>query len=158
MRNYLLNIGGMVAGAVVITAVSAGLQRNINAAPELVDTTVPEEVAPPANIQPPATPELITSPGYVEPPTYVYEPDQEFSLINAHSQYMFYFYASPSDASDWENDILGDSVLGPGESVSININDNRQTCLYDFRAILEDGSEFSEFEVNICQLASYTFN
>ncbi|PZO59963.1 MAG: hypothetical protein DCF15_02665 [Phormidesmis priestleyi] len=68
-----------------------------------------------------------------------------------------YFYASPSDIDSWEDDILGDSVLYSGDSIRINIADDRQNCLYDFRAVFEDGSESTRYEVNICDLSRYIF-
>lgn len=93
-----------------------------------------------------------------DPPTLLsrYQ-DYRFELVNGHSSTMMYFYASPSDIDSWEDDILGDAVLYAGDSIRINIADDRQSCLYDFRAIFEDGSESTRYEVNVCDLSRYTF-
>ncbi|NCS24138.1 MAG: hypothetical protein GPI96_06310 [Microcystis aeruginosa BS13-02] len=85
--------------------------------------------------------------------------DITFTLENKTKVNMTEFYASPSGVKSWENDILGDDVLGSGEQVEININDERTTCNYDFKAKFADGDVVEKYDVNICELAggSYEF-
>jgi len=66
-----------------------------------------------------------------------------FELVNMTDRELLEFYASPPDEESWEEDILGEDILGPGESVEIVIDDAREDCLYDFMGVLgpaPDGS------------------
>lgn len=87
-----------------------------------------------------------------------------FDLINKTGRPIERFFASPANISDWEDDILGDYVLPPGQQVTITIEDNRNDCFYDFMATLGpslDGrvghGEMIHSKINICSLASYEF-
>lgn len=80
-----------------------------------------------------------------------------FRLINGQSQSIYYFYASPSNVDSWEEDILGSSTLPSNSSIQVTIDDNRESCYYDFKAVFSDGSSSSEYDINVCTLSSYTF-
>lgn len=84
-----------------------------------------------------------------------------FTLVNGAEDTLMEFYASPPDVGEWEEDILGEDVLEPGESVSITIADGRDDCDYDFLAVFEtyDGEEY-ELEhtgVEICDGQTYVY-
>lgn len=83
--------------------------------------------------------------------------DITFTLENETKVYMTEFYASPSDIENWENDIFGDDVLGPGDNAEININDERRTCNYDFKAKFADGDVVERYNIDICELADGTY-
>ena len=70
---------------------------------------------------------------------------------------MLRFYASDSRKSDWEEDILGDSVLNNGRSVTINIDDGSGACVYDFRAEFTNGQVLTRMNINVCQIADYYY-
>jgi hypothetical protein len=80
--------------------------------------------------------------------------DVEYVLTNSTSATVLEFYTSPVDVSSWENDLLAQTDLMPGESVSVLIGDGREQCEYDVMFVFEDGSEFTD-TVDICQLSSY---
>lgn len=80
-----------------------------------------------------------------------------FKMTNGSDQVITHFYASPPTTSDWEDDILGVGVLSPGESVNITINDSREDCFYDFRAVYEDGSESIATKQQVCDGSEYVF-
>ena len=70
---------------------------------------------------------------------------------------MLRFYASDSRKSDWEEDILGDSVLNNGRSVTVNIDDGSGACVYDFRAEFTNGQVLTRMNINVCQIADYYY-
>lgn len=70
---------------------------------------------------------------------------------------MLRFYASDSRKSDWEEDILGDSVLASGRSVTINIDDGSGACVYDFKAEFTNGQVLTRMNINVCQIADYYY-
>lgn len=78
--------------------------------------------------------------------------------INNHSSYdIIEFYASHTDASGWEEDILGRSILPAGQSVVINIDDGSGYCIFDFKAVFEDGDELEKYGNNVCELAEFNY-
>jgi hypothetical protein len=84
--------------------------------------------------------------------------DRRVRVINNSSQTMMKFQASNRDSRSWEEDILGDDVLKPGQSVNININDGTGYCVFDFRATFRGGATVVRRNVNVCKIASWTIN
>lgn len=79
-------------------------------------------------------------------------------VIKNHTSYtMVRFYASRSSTSDWEEDILGESVLRSGKSVRINIDDGTGACIFDFKAVFSNGNEATRSKVNVCSIGEYTY-
>lgn len=78
-------------------------------------------------------------------------------IVNDTGLTMMEFYASNVDRGSWEEDILGADVLPSGYSVDIDIDDGSGQCLFDFRAVFEDGSEADDYRVNVCELATFTY-
>lgn len=82
--------------------------------------------------------------------------DLELTLTNDTESVLAEFYASPADVGEWEEDILGEDVLGSGESVDITIADGRTQCEYDLRFVFDDGSETIVEAEDICETESFT--
>jgi hypothetical protein len=80
-----------------------------------------------------------------------------FTLINGTDATIMEFYAAPPSSQEWEEDILGEDVLEPGESVNITIDDWREDCHYDFLAVFEDESELMHENISICGGEEYTY-
>ena len=81
----------------------------------------------------------------------------EFTLINNSSQSLHYFYTAPSNTSEWGDDLLGpDGTLEAGYQGTVFIGDGSDQCLYDFRFETGEGALLEVFEVDICELESYT--
>ncbi|MGC1307155.1 MAG: hypothetical protein WA885_07995 [Phormidesmis sp.] len=80
-----------------------------------------------------------------------------FRLINGQSRAIHYFYASPSNVDNWEEDILGRSTLSSNSYMQVTIDDDRGSCYYDFKAVFSDGSSATHYDIDVCELASYTF-
>lgn len=148
MRTHFLKASAMLVGVALLTTVATGCQGSNTAfIPIPSDAPIGTQPTTPAD-----KPESGTT--SITPP---YSSEQQFDLINGTSLAMSNFYAEPSELTDWGSDELGDYALMPDEVVTININDNRQSCTYDFSAVFEDGSELQVEGINICELSSYTF-
>lgn len=81
----------------------------------------------------------------------------EFTLINASSQSLHYFYTNPSDQDAWGEDLLGETgTLEPGMQGTVFIGDGSDQCLYDFRFETGEGALLEVYEVDICELGEYT--
>ncbi|KAF1687361.1 hypothetical protein B1992_05145 [Pseudoxanthomonas broegbernensis] len=83
--------------------------------------------------------------------------DLVFTLENGTGAVVVYFHASPADVDEWEEDVLGSDVLGPGESVSVTIADGRSQCSYDMRFEFDEdsGLEVLEDTQDLCELGRY---
>ena len=83
--------------------------------------------------------------------------DRRVRIINDTRHTMVRFYASNSSRTSWEEDILGQRVLPAGQSVVINIDDGSGACLYDFKAVFDDGDVLTRGQVNVCQISEYRY-
>ena len=78
-------------------------------------------------------------------------------IINETAHTMIHFYASNVASKSWEEDILGQSVLKPGEDVVINIDDGTGHCEFDFKAVFDDGDALIRKAINVCKISSYRY-
>ncbi len=67
------------------------------------------------------------------------------------------FYSSHRDARTWEEDILGRNILPSGNRAQINFDDGSGYCIFDFKAVFEDGDVLVRRGVNVCELGSYVY-
>ncbi|WP_137392612.1 hypothetical protein [Agrobacterium larrymoorei] len=86
--------------------------------------------------------------------------DLVFNLKNGTSSVLTRFYTSPVGVNQWEDDVFGEQVLEPGESIEITIADGRSVCRYDMRFEFEEGSNLdtTEDRQDLCKLGSYTIH
>lgn len=75
-----------------------------------------------------------------------------FTLNNHTDHVLVALYISVVSTDDWEEDILGDGVLGAGDSVEVTIDDELPDCEYDLKAVFEDGDEAILGSENFCEL------
>ncbi|MAM62756.1 hypothetical protein [Maritimibacter sp. UBA3975] len=84
--------------------------------------------------------------------------DRRVTIVNNTGYTMVRFYASHRDAKSWQENIFGNKVLANGYSVSINIDDGTGYCIFDFKAVFDDGDEVESWGNNVCELSTFTFN
>lgn len=82
--------------------------------------------------------------------------DRRVEVINASNREMREFYASNAKRGSWEEDILGEDVLPPGRSVTIDIDDGSGACRFDFLAVLDGGRKVEQRNVNVCEVSRFT--
>lgn len=83
--------------------------------------------------------------------------DVKFTLENKSDYQIDEFYASPANTDDWGVDILGQDVLEGGGSGTVTITDGSDQCVYDLKAVDEDGAEHELTDLDICQNQNVTF-
>ena len=83
--------------------------------------------------------------------------DRHVQVVNETQHAITHFYASNVDRGTWEEDILGENVLPVGASANINIDDGSGACLYDFKAVFEDGEELVRNGIDVCTTTTYTY-
>ncbi len=83
--------------------------------------------------------------------------DRNVKVINKTKTPIFGFYASRTSTNDWEEDILGDDVIMPGDSMIIDIDDGSGACKFDLKGEFEDGEAVVKTNVDVCQLSEFSF-
>ncbi len=90
-------------------------------------------------------------------PTAALAADHRVTIVNETNNTMIRFYASNSGRTSWEEDILGNRVLKPGQSVRVNIDDGTGACVFDFRADFDDGDKLTRNSINVCEISTYRY-
>ena len=83
--------------------------------------------------------------------------DLEFFLINESSADLVGFNVSAASSESWEENLLEGGYLAPGYEIGVMIADGSTTCIYDLRGEFADGSEAEDYDLDLCDLGSYTF-
>ncbi|WP_419809559.1 hypothetical protein [Sphingomonas sp.] len=78
-------------------------------------------------------------------------------MVNATSYTIQRMYGSNEGRTTWEEDVLGDSVLRPGNSVVVNWDDGTCYCVFDFKAVYSDGDTSTKRTVDVCRLETFRF-
>ena len=82
--------------------------------------------------------------------------DKKVKIINETRHKIVHFYASRVGTDNWEEDILGEDVLEIGQSVRVNFATG-DYCLYDFRAVFNDGDKVEKYRINVCEIDTYRY-
>ncbi len=83
--------------------------------------------------------------------------DRRVTIVNNTGFTIVEFYGSNTGAETWEEDILGADVLPSGQSVVINFDDETGYCMFDFRAVFDDGDVLERGRVNVCEIGTFTY-
>lgn len=91
--------------------------------------------------------------------TPVLAEDLVFTLTNGTHSVLNNFYTSPVGVNAWEDDVFGDQVFEPGDSMEITIADGRSVCDYDMRFEFQgDELDTTTDTQNLCELGEYTIH
>ena len=65
---------------------------------------------------------------------------QDFTLVNQTGKHITHVYVSPHNVNDWQEDVLGQEILGNGDSVEITFSGGERAAIWDIKVLFEDGS------------------
>ncbi len=82
----------------------------------------------------------------------------DFKVNNNTSFTIVRLYVSNSGHRSWEEDVLGQKVIPPGNSGWVEFEGNHDGCLYDLRAEFNDSDVVEDYQVNLCEGSEYTFH
>ena len=83
---------------------------------------------------------------------------RDFNLHNNADVDITEVFVSESGENTWGADILDIDTLAAGESADVSFEDGSNNCLYDLRAVAEDGRELDARQINFCEVSDYTIN
>lgn len=79
-------------------------------------------------------------------------------IVNNTGYTIVEFYGSNKGTTSWEEDILGYDVMGPYSALNINFDDGTGYCIFDFKAVFNDGDVIVSNGINICEIPEFTYN
>lgn len=83
--------------------------------------------------------------------------DRHLTIHNQTGLTLYRFYSTNSGASHWGHDVMGDSTLADGGAMTLNFDNSKGYCVFDFRAVFEDGTELQKANVNVCETGDYYY-
>jgi hypothetical protein len=81
--------------------------------------------------------------------------DRRMDVINETDRVVQSFYATNSSTNNWGRDVLGQDVIPPKQSYRFDFNDGTGQCMFDLRAVLDNGRFFERYRVNVCTASSW---
>ena len=82
--------------------------------------------------------------------------DRQVRIVNASSFEIVELYGSRVDARTPRN-ILGEATLPAGASVDVDLEDGSGYCMYNFRAVFDDGAVLERRRVNVCEVGTFRY-
>ncbi len=93
---------------------------------------------------------------------HTFADERDFTLTNGSATVTItHVYVSASTVDDWQEDILGQDVLEPGNSVNIHFSKfdaGAGQCLYDIRVDGAGGEQGFLWNVDLCSTSTVTFS
>lgn len=82
--------------------------------------------------------------------------DRRLTVVNASDHTMTRLYASPAQGTPVDEDMLGDTILKPGQSAQLVIGGGGDACDYALKASFDDDKTRTR-KVNVCEVRTYRF-
>lgn len=82
--------------------------------------------------------------------------NEEIKIINSSNKAVWTLHVSKEGVSTWSADVLGGTIISPGETQSITFNDGTKDCYYEIKAIARDKSYWENRNFNVCKRSSWT--
>jgi hypothetical protein len=82
--------------------------------------------------------------------------DRRVVIVNGTNGVVDRFYATPVGVGNWGRDRLGNRVLRPRQTLTIDFDDGARSCLFDFRAVLAGGRAVEARRVDVCSISTWT--
>lgn len=83
---------------------------------------------------------------------------QDFTLTNATGYQIDRIYVSPTAEASWQEDVMGSDALADGEGVEISFDAPDGQCMWDLKAVYNDGEEAVWIGFNLCTISSITLH
>jgi hypothetical protein len=81
--------------------------------------------------------------------------DRRMDIINDTDRVVNSVYATNSTVKNWGRDLLGQDVIPSKQSYRFDFNDGTGRCMFDLRAVLDNGRFFERYKVNVCTATSW---
>ena len=82
--------------------------------------------------------------------------DRQVRIVNDTSLEIVALYGARPGASTPRN-ILGEATIPSRSAMDVDFEDGSGYCMYDFRAVFDDGSALARDDVNVCEVGTYRY-
>jgi len=79
--------------------------------------------------------------------------EQDFTLVNHTGVEIHKLFTSPHSSDNWEEDVLGKSTLGDGESVDVTFAKKEQEAHWDLRVEDSSGNSINFADLNLKEIS-----
>ena len=79
--------------------------------------------------------------------------EQDFTLVNHTGVEIHKLFTSPHSSDNWEEDVLGKSTLGDGESVDVTFPKKEQAAHWDLRVEDSSGNAINFSDLNLKEIS-----
>ena len=84
---------------------------------------------------------------------------QDFKLVNKTGYELKALYVSPSKSDDWQEDVLGEDVLGDGGAVNIHFSPKANICKWDLKVVYSDDDSSAVWSnIDLCTVEKITIH
>ncbi|MGL6211048.1 MAG: hypothetical protein ACRC14_14595 [Paracoccaceae bacterium] len=83
--------------------------------------------------------------------------DMRMRIHNDTGYTLYRFYSTNTGSTRWGSDVMGSNTLASGSSMKLNFANSEGYCLFDFRAIFDNGVELTRQGVNVCDSSNYYY-
>lgn len=92
-------------------------------------------------------------------PVSAEEARQDFDLVNKTGYDISHVYVSPTKSDDWEEDVLGKSVLNDGDEWEIKFERATKSCKWDLKVVYADDNSAAYWKgIDLCKVAKITIH
>lgn len=82
---------------------------------------------------------------------------QDFAVVNATGYVISELYVSPSNTTDWQEDILGKDVLAEDDRTDIEFERSEDTCQWDLKVVYADDDSSAQWSsLDLCTISVVT--
>ncbi|HEY9282895.1 MAG TPA: hypothetical protein VIP46_05525 [Pyrinomonadaceae bacterium] len=81
---------------------------------------------------------------------------QDFTVVNKTGVEIHELYVSAHSAETWEEDVLGQDTLPPGESVEIKFSPKEKAKLWDLKVVDGKGNSIEWTKLNLLEISEVT--
>jgi hypothetical protein len=87
------------------------------------------------------------------------EAKQDFKLINKTGYELKALYVSPSKSDDWQDDVLGQAVLGDGQFANVHFSPKVSVCKFDLKVVYSDDDSSAVWSnIDLCTVEKITIH
>lgn len=90
-------------------------------------------------------------------PASVLADGREIAFVNETGFEIIALYGARKGVEDWGDDLLQGDVIEDRETQIVDFEDGSGYCLFNIKAVFDDGEELISEEINVCDLPMFTY-
>jgi hypothetical protein len=84
--------------------------------------------------------------------------EQQVQLTNNTRMAIVEIYLAQVGTERWQDDLLGNEILLPANSVILNFDGGTGYCRFDLKIVYDDGTAVIRRDINMCRMERFTIS